>query len=118
MAPRRTRTWVWAGRVLAVGAVAGLSGYLITAGTARASLIAAPAALVVALAALLAPYLLPAYTAPSPAPSSQDQTAGPSGGAARAGTVIIADHGSVAAECIGEVTMNSPPTGPDSPAGR
>jgi hypothetical protein len=118
MAPRRTRTWVWAGRVLALGAVAGLGGYLLVAGTARASLIAAPAALVVALAALLAPYLLPAYTASSPAPSSRDQAAGLPGRAAGAGMVIIADHGSVAAQYIGEVTMNPACPGPDSPASR
>jgi hypothetical protein len=118
MAPRRTRTWVWAGRVLAVGAVAGLGGYLIAAGTARANLIAAPAALVIALAALLAPYLLPAYTTPSPAPSSQGQTDGQPTSGAGAGTVIIADHGSVAAQHIGEVTMNPPPPGPDTPASR
>jgi hypothetical protein len=118
MAPHRTRTWVWAGRVLAVGAVAGLGGYLIAAGTARANLIAAPAALVVALAALLAPYLLQAYTTPSAAPSSQGQTGGLPGSAAGAATMIIADHGSVAAEHIGEVTMNPPCPGPDTPASR
>jgi hypothetical protein len=116
MAPHRTRRWVWAGRVLAAAAVAGLGGYLIAAGTARANLIAAPAALVVALAALLAPYLLPVYTVPSPAPPSPSQPGGPPGGAAGAGTVIIADHGSVAAQHIGEVTMNPPSPRPDTPA--
>jgi len=37
-------------------------------------------------------------------------------GAAQAGVVIIADHGSVAAQHIHEVTMNPPPSQPDSPA--
>lgn len=116
--PRRTRKWVWAGRVLAGAAVAGLGWYLISAGTARANLIAAPAALVVAFAALLAPYLLPVCTAPSPAPPSQEQTGPQPGSAAGSRTVIIADHGSVAAQHIGEVTMNPPPPSPGTAASR
>jgi hypothetical protein len=114
--PHRTRRWIWAGRALAAAAVAGLGGYLIAAGPSRASLIAGPAALVIALAALLAPYLLPAYTTPAaPPPGRADN---PPGRAAGPGLVIVADHGSVAAQHIGEVTMNPPPPGPHSPPGR
>jgi hypothetical protein len=111
MAPRRTGKWIWAGRVLAIASIGGLSVYLVTAGTTRANLIAAPTAVVIALASLLAPYLLPVYSTLSPGPASpsrSDETPG-------AATVIIADHGSVAAQYIRDVTMNPPPSGPDSP---
>jgi hypothetical protein len=108
--PHRTPGWIWASRALAATAVAGLGGYLIAAGTTRANLIAAPAAVVIAFAALLAPYLLSAYTPPATPETSgeaeaPDSPAGP-------GVMIIADHGSVAAQHIDHVTMNPP--GPDS----
>jgi hypothetical protein len=111
--PRRTQGSIWASRALAAAA-AGLGGYLIAAGTTRANLIAAPAAVVIALAALLAPYLLPAYTPPA-APAAPGRADGLDKAAAP-GVVIIADHGSVAAQHIDHVTMNPP--GPDSPANR
>ena len=115
MMPHRTRGWIRAGRVLAGAAVAGLGGYLIAAGAARANLIAAPAALVVALAALLATYLLPVYVAPGATPPGRAD--GPDG-AGQPGVTIIADHGSVAAQHIHQVTMNPRAPGPANPASR
>jgi hypothetical protein len=114
--PHRTRAWIWAGRAVAVAAVAGLAGYLAAAGLDQAGRLAAPVGLVIALTALLAPYLLPVYQPPAPSsarPADPEPPAGPEGG-----IVIIADHGSVAAQHIGEVSMHTPrPDAPDCQAG-
>lgn len=112
--PYRTRGWVWAGRAVALAVVTGLAAYLIAVGTSRAAEVAGPAGLVIALATLLAPYLLPAYQPPAsaPEPMSADPAVPGSGG-----VVIIADHGSVAAQNIGEVTMNAPRPDPGTKAG-
>jgi hypothetical protein len=113
--PHRSSGWLWAGRAVAAGAVIGLGGYLFAAGSARASAIATPVGLVVALAALLAPYLLPVnHSSASPPPAGDGEPPGPEGG-----IVIIADHGSVAAQRITQVTVNPPPVAlpPDADPG-
>lgn len=57
--PRRSRTWLLVGRVIAVLAVAGLAGYLYTVGLNEADKLGSVIGAVVALAALTLPYLLP-----------------------------------------------------------
>lgn len=103
--PHRTRAWIWAGRAAAVAVVAGLACYVSVAGLDQAGRLAAPAGLVVAVAALFAPYLLPVYQSPAP-PSAAPATPAPH--APPGNMVIIADHGSVAAQHIGDVTVNAP----------
>jgi hypothetical protein len=60
VAKHRNR-WIWIGRAVAVGVVIGLAVYLFAVGLNQANAIAAPVSVVIALAALLAPLLLPAY---------------------------------------------------------
>jgi hypothetical protein len=102
----RTRGWVWACRGVALAAIAGLAVYLCVAGLSRAGAVAAPIGVVIALAALLAPYLLPVYQPPAAAagPGPPDQAPPDAGGS----VVIMADRGGVAAQQIGEVTVNVP----------
>jgi hypothetical protein len=102
----RTRGWVWAGRGVALAAMTGLAVYLCAAGLSRAGAVAAPISVVIALAALLAPYLLPVYQPPDAAagPAPPDQAPPGAGGS----VVIIADRGGFAAQQIGEVTVNYP----------
>lgn len=111
--PRRTRGWVLAGRVVAGLAVAGLAAWLWAAGLNRSAAVAGPVSAVIALAGLFAPYLLPVCQRPAGPPDA----ARPAGGAG--GVVIVADHGSVAAQHIGEVTVHPlryDTGGPDGPA--
>lgn len=110
--PRRTRGWVLAGRVLAGLAVAGFAVWLWVLGLDRAAVVAGPVAAVIALAGLFAPYLLKVYERPAEPPGP----AVPAGGAG--GVVIIADHGSVAAQHIGEVTVNLARPDRDAPGGQ
>ena len=110
--PRRTRRWVLAGRAVAAAAVAGLAVWLWAAGLNRAAVVAGPVSAVIALAALFAPYLLPVYLPPAEPPDPVAPVRAPGG------VVIIADHGSVAAQHIGEVTVHPVPPAGDGPAGR
>jgi hypothetical protein len=102
------------GRAAAAAAVIGLAAYMTAVGLDQAARLAAPIGLVIALAALFAPYLLPAFQPPvSPSAPPADPVPGPGG------IVIIADRGGVAAQHIRDVTMNPPGSGaPDSPAGQ
>ena len=102
--PHRTRAWIWAGRAAAAVAVIGLAGYLAAVGLDEAGRLAAPVGLVIALAALFAPYLLPAFQPPVPPPV-------PLVGPAPA-RMIIATDGSVAAERIDHLDYHqAPPRG-------
>jgi len=112
--PHRTGSWVWAGRAAAAAALIGLGVYLWAAGLGQAGRVAAPAGLVIALAALLGPYLLPVYQPPAPPPGPRADPAAPGPG----GDVFIAARGSVAARHIGEVTMNPPGPDPGSSRGQ
>lgn len=55
----RSSAWIWAGRIAAVLLLAGLAAYLASVGLGKADKLASVLGLVVAVAALLAPYLLP-----------------------------------------------------------
>lgn len=113
--PRRTRRWVWGGRAAAAATVAGLTVWLFAVGLGKATAVAGPVAAVIALAGLFAPYLLPAYQPPAaprePAPVHPGQHGA-------GGVVVIADHGSVAAQTIENVTVNAPRPGPDGREGQ
>lgn len=61
--PHRTRIWVWVGRGFAVVIIGAVAVYLSSAGLDKADKIASGLSLLVALAALLAPYLLPTQEA-------------------------------------------------------
>jgi hypothetical protein len=111
--PDRTRAWIWTGRAVAAAAAARLTWYLSAAGLGRSERLAAPVGLVIALAALLAPYLLSVYQPPL-APPVLPVGPPPTGPGA---VVITADYASVAAQDIGEVTMHPPrPGAPDDEA--
>jgi hypothetical protein len=56
---RRRSGWIWGGRVVAVFVVAGMGVYFSTVGLDKADKLASVLGLLVAAAALVAPYLLP-----------------------------------------------------------
>ncbi|WP_341716423.1 hypothetical protein QQG74_20695 [Micromonospora sp. FIMYZ51] len=56
----RGRRWLWAGRLVCLLLVGGLATYLMSAGLDKADKVASGIGAVVALLALLAPYLIPA----------------------------------------------------------
>lgn len=64
--PHGSGGWVWAGRVVAVLVLAGLGVYLARVGLDTADKLASSIGVLVAVATLLAPYLLPAPSSGSP----------------------------------------------------
>src|SRR5262249_54876738 len=109
--PHRTTRWVWAGRFGAVAGVAGLAAYLYLVGLNRAAQIAGPIGLVVALATLFAPFLLPAYQAAAAGPSPSDPTAltGSAPTVASYGVPPVATQPTTAlAQAVGGVTTVAP----------
>jgi hypothetical protein len=72
--PRRTRAWLWVGRITAALCIGGLAWYLSMAGLDKADKLGSAIGAVLALAALVAPYLL----APPDRPGSATAT-GPAG---------------------------------------
>jgi hypothetical protein len=56
---RRRSGWIWGGRIAAVVVLAGLAVYLASVGLDKADKLASVFGLLVAVAALVAPYLLP-----------------------------------------------------------
>jgi hypothetical protein len=61
----RGHGWVWAGRATAIAVLACLAGYLAAVGLDNADKIASVLGLLVAVAALVAPYLFPAKQGPA-----------------------------------------------------
>jgi hypothetical protein len=61
----RGRSWVWAGRATAIAVLACLAGYLAAVGLDNADKIASALGLLVAVAALVAPYLFPPRQEPA-----------------------------------------------------
>jgi predicted exporter len=57
--PRRNCKWIWSGRITATLVLAGLVGYLAWVGLDTADKLASCISVVIAVAALLVPYLLP-----------------------------------------------------------
>ncbi|HEX2744532.1 MAG TPA: NB-ARC domain-containing protein, partial [Streptosporangiaceae bacterium] len=113
--PHRTRAWIWAGRAAAAAAVIGLAGYLFAVGLDQAGRLAAPVGLVIALAALFVPYLLPVYQPPVPPPSDPAPPGPDSGAQPRPPTpakLIVATGGSVAAERVDHLRYYQAPPRP------
>ena len=113
--PRRDRRLIWAGRLTAVVILAGLVGYLVHVGLDNADKTASSISAVIALAALLAPYLLPA---PRPAPPLRGSAADVSGQAvtgSRVGGGVRQASGVIGSVRIGPDPTGRPPTVPPSP---
>ena len=72
---RRRSGWIWGGRVAAVMMVAGLVAYLGFVGLDKADKLASVLGLLVAVAALVAPYLLPSSDRSSPGSGSTQSVA-------------------------------------------
>lgn len=68
---RRTSGRIWGGRIVAIVAVAGLACYLSIVGLDKAAALASVLSLLVAVIALLAPYLLPSGQSSSADPPSR-----------------------------------------------
>lgn len=74
---RRPKRWAWIGRIVAVAILLGVGVWLWVVGLTQASAIGGAAGLLVAIAALFAPYVLP----PSPSPQPRDTIVKDSGSA-------------------------------------
>jgi len=83
--PRRGPRWIWAGRITAVVILAALAGYLAWAGLDTAGKVASSISVVIALAALLAPYLLPVPQPGGPSMPDRDSVEGTGAATATAG---------------------------------
>jgi len=97
--PRRSRRWIWAGRVVFGVLVAGLVGYLVVAGLEKADKVASGVGAVLALMALGAPYLLP-----------------PQGGAPMRDPDRVEDTGTAKATGGGQANAGLQTAGGDRPA--
>jgi hypothetical protein len=98
--PGHRRRWVWTGRVVCLLLVGGLVTYLVSVGLDRADKIASGVGAVLALAALVAPYLL--------APADRHETAGVRAGGAAAVAIGGPNTGEVTAEASGPVPPVTP----------
>ena len=72
---RRRSGWIWGGRIAAVVVLAGLAAYLASVGLDKADKLASVLGLLVAVAALVAPYLLPSSDGDHSEPGSAQQVA-------------------------------------------
>ncbi len=109
---RRLRSgWIWGGRAAAAVVVAGLVAYLASVGLDKADKLASVLGLLVAVAALLVPYLLP----------SSDGDHSGSGSAQQVANTVVGGHLTQARDAKGvrvqdPVTSGppqAPPPGPD-----
>jgi hypothetical protein len=95
--------WIWGGRIVAVMVVAGLVAYLVSVGLDKADKLASVLGLLVAVAAFVAPYLLPTTNGKRSGPGSVQQVAN----AAVGGHLTqVRDAGDVRVQ--GSVTAASP----------
>lgn len=72
---RRRAGWIWVGRIAAVVVLAGLAAYLAAVGLDKADKLASILSLLVAVAALVAPYLLPSSDGDRSKPELPQQVA-------------------------------------------
>lgn len=110
--PRRTSGWVWAGRIVAVLVLAGLGVYLVRVGLDTADKLASSIGVLVAVAALLAPYLLPPppggpVSDPDRVEDSGAATA-TAGGRANTGAQTTADAGPAQVSRSGDARADGP----------
>jgi len=66
--PRRTPTWIWIGRGVAIAGFAGVTAYLVRVGLAQADLVSSSLGALASLVGLVLPYLLPPRAPASPPP--------------------------------------------------
>jgi hypothetical protein len=71
----RRRGWIWGGRTAAVVVVAGIAVYLSSVGLDKADKLASVLGMLVAVAALVAPYLLPSPDRDHSGPGARQQVA-------------------------------------------
>jgi len=76
--PRRSTKWIWVGRVIALCCVAAVVAYLVIVGLDDADKISSAGGFVVALLALVAPYLLPLPSSSDSPPSAGSPAEPPS----------------------------------------
>ena len=72
---RRRSGWIWRGRIAAVVVLAGLAAYLASVGLDKANQLPSVLCLLVAVAALVAPYLLPSSNGRRSEPGPVQQVA-------------------------------------------
>ena len=72
---RRRSGWIWGGRIAAVVVLTGLAVYLASVGLDKADKLASVLGLLVAVVALVAPYLLPSADGGHPEPASVQRIA-------------------------------------------
>jgi len=72
---QRRSAWIWGGRIGAVVVLAGLAAYLASVGLDKADKLASVLGLLVAVAALVAPYLLPSSDGDRSDPGSAQHVA-------------------------------------------
>jgi hypothetical protein len=105
--PRNRRRWVLAGRIICLLLLGGLVTYLVSVGLDKADKIASGVGAILALLALVAPYLLPVSDGAEPEAGAVH--------ASGAGAVAISgsNAGEVAVEALGTVPAASSPPPPD-----
>lgn len=113
--PRRDRRWIWAGRLTAIVILVGLVGYLVYVGLDDADKVASSISVVIALAALLAPYLLPAPQPPPPLRDSAAEASGQTVTGSSVGGGVRQASGVVGSVRIGPGPTGRPPTVSPSP---
>ncbi len=69
--PRRSKKWIWAGRVIALCCVVAVVAYLVIVGLDKADKVAGPVGVVITLLSLFALYLLPPPSRPNDPPSTE-----------------------------------------------
>jgi hypothetical protein len=104
---RRRARWVWGGRIAAVVVITGLAIFLSVAGLNKADKLGSALGLLVAAAALVAPYLLPASDRSSSVPRSTQSVA----------NTIVGGHltqarGGQSFRVQGSGAASAPPTAP------
>src|SRR5262245_27363732 len=86
--PRRSPLWIWIGRAVFAAVLAALISYLVAAGLDKADKLGSGISVVIALIALVAPYLLPPRS-DSPAPPASPASSPTSVHAAGPSSVAI-----------------------------
>jgi hypothetical protein len=105
---QRRAQWIWGGRIAAILLLAGLVAYLSLVGLAKADKLASVLSLLVAVAALVVPYLLPP-------PGKSDSRRGP---VQDVGNSVVGKH-LTQVQNSGAVRVQGPPGTPnDAPSGK
>lgn len=106
---RRPRRWIWIGRFVAVAILLGVGVWLWVVGLTQASAIGGAAGLLVAIAALFAPYVFPPSSPQEPGDTSVEDSGSASAtnaGQANAGIQASAGADSVRVSRTGNATAD------------